>query len=152
MTRFNKLRAFVAVAAMSAATGAFAADIDMNADANDVAISGYDPVAYFSDSEATKGSAEYTATYKNAIYHFSSAENRDLFRADPGAYAPQYGGYCAFGVTMEKKFDVDPEAWKIVDNKLYLNCQQVASLEIFLLWLQNILLLDLPLLPLNFRF
>ena len=64
MTRFNKLRAFVAVAAMSAASGAFAADIDMNADANDVAISGYDPVAYFSDSEATKGSAEYTATYK----------------------------------------------------------------------------------------
>ena len=60
MTRFNKLRAFVAVAALSAASGAFAADIDMNADANDVAISGYDPVAYFSDSEATKGSAEYT--------------------------------------------------------------------------------------------
>lgn len=121
MTRFNKLRAFVAVAAMSAATVAFAADVDMNADANDVAISGYDPVAYFSDSEATKGSADYTASYKNAIYHFSSAENRDLFRADPSAYAPQYGGFCAFGVTMEKKFDVDPEAWRIVDNKLYLN-------------------------------
>ena len=66
MTRFNKLRAFVAVAALSAASGAFAADIDMNADANDVAISGYDPVAYFSDSEATKGSAEYTATISPA--------------------------------------------------------------------------------------
>ncbi|TYC62457.1 hypothetical protein FMN52_01470 [Marinobacter sp. BW6] len=121
MTRFKKLRTFVAIASMSAAFGAFAADIDMNADANDVAISGYDPVAYFSDSEATKGSAEYTATYKNAIYHFSNAENRDLFRADPSAYAPQYGGYCAFGVTVEKKLPTDPEAWKIVDNKLYLN-------------------------------
>ncbi|MEP3299105.1 MAG: YHS domain-containing (seleno)protein [Pseudoruegeria sp.] len=121
MTRFKKLRALVAVASMSAAFGAFAADIDMNANANDVAISGYDPVGYFSDSEATKGSEEYTATYKNAIYHFSSAENRDLFRAAPSSYAPQYGGYCAFGVTMEKKFDVDPEAWRIVDNKLYLN-------------------------------
>lgn len=121
MTRFKKLRALVAIASMSAAYGAFAADIDMNANANDVAIHGYDPVSYFVDAEATQGSAEFTATYKNAIYHFSSAENRDRFRADPSAYAPQYGGYCAFGVTMEKKFDVDPEAWKIVDNKLYLN-------------------------------
>jgi YHS domain-containing protein len=121
MTHFKKLRALVAVAAMSAAFGTFAADIDMNANANDIAISGYDPVAYFTDGQATKGSAEYTATYKNAIYHFSDAENRDLFRADPTAYAPQFGGYCAFGVTMEKKFDVDPEAWRIVDNKLYLN-------------------------------
>ncbi|MBU2955943.1 YHS domain-containing (seleno)protein [Marinobacter sp. F3R08] len=120
MIRFKKLRALVAVASIGAAAVS-AADLDMNANANDVAISGYDPVAYFSESEATKGSVQYTATYKNAIYHFSSEEHRDLFRADPGAYAPQYGGYCAFGVTKEKKFDVDPEAWRIVDNKLYLN-------------------------------
>lgn len=121
MTRFKKLRALVAVASMSAAYGAFAADIDVNADVNDLAIQGYDPVAYFTDAEPTMGSSEFTATYKNAIYHFSSAENRDLFRADPSAYAPQYGGYCAFGVTVEKKLPTDPEAWKIVDNKLYLN-------------------------------
>lgn len=121
MTNLKKLRALVAIASMSAAYGAFAADIDVNANLNDVAIQGYDPVAYFTDAQPTKGSAEYTATYKNAIYHFASAEHRDQFRADPAAYAPQYGGYCAFGVTMEKKFDTDPTAWKIVDGKLYLN-------------------------------
>ena len=121
MTNLKKLRALVAIASMSAAYGAFAADIDVNANLNDVAIQGYDPVAYFTDAEPTKGSAEYSATYKNAIYHFASAEHRDQFRADPSAYAPQYGGYCAFGVTMEKKFDTDPTAWKIVDGKLYLN-------------------------------
>lgn len=99
----------------------FAADVDMNADANDVAIGGYDTVAYFTVGKAAQGSSEYTATYKNAIYQFASAENRDLFRATPEKYAPQYGGFCAFGVTMERKFDVDPKAFKIVDNKLYLN-------------------------------
>lgn len=61
------------------------------------------------------------ATHKNAIYQFSSAQNRDLFIQNPEKYAPQYGGFCAFGVTMERKFDTDPTAYKIVDNKLYLN-------------------------------
>ncbi len=115
------LKTLVAVAAMSAAFGTLAADIDVNANQNDLAIQGYDPVAYFTDSRPVKGSAEFSATHKNAIYHFASAEHRDRFRADPNAYAPQYGGYCAFGVTMEKKFDTDPAAWKIVDGKLYLN-------------------------------
>ena len=133
MIRFKKLRALVAVASIGAAAVS-AADLDMNANANDVAISGYDPVAYFSESEATKGSVQYTATYKNAIYHFSSEEHRDLFRADPGAYAPQYGGYCAFGVTKEKKFDVDPEAWRIVDNKLYLNLNKDVQKH----WLRDV--------------
>lgn len=61
----------------------FAADIDANADVNDLAIKGYDTVAYFTKAQATKGSEQYAATYKNAVYHFSSAENRDLFRANP---------------------------------------------------------------------
>lgn len=99
----------------------FAADIDVNANNNDIAIKGYDTVAYFTDGKAVKGSQNYTATYKNAIYQFSSEEHRDLFRANPEKFAPQYGGFCAFGVTMERKFDTDPTAFKIVDNKLYLN-------------------------------
>ena len=68
-----------------------------------------------------KGTSDFTATYKNAIYKFSSEENRDAFKADPAKYAPQYGGFCAFGVTMNRKFDTDPLAFKIVDEKLYLN-------------------------------
>ena len=98
-----------------------AADVGMSVDANDLAIKGYDPVAYFTDNGPAQGKAEYSATYNNAIYHFVNAANRDQFKADPEAYAPQYGGYCAFGVAMGKKFETDPEAWKIEGGKLYLN-------------------------------
>jgi YHS domain-containing protein len=99
----------------------FAADIDVNAGDNDIAIKGYDTVSYFTPGSPVQGSAEFMATHKNAIYQFSSAQNRDLFKQNPEKYAPQYGGFCAFGVTMERKFDTDPTAYKIVDNKLYLN-------------------------------
>jgi YHS domain-containing protein len=99
----------------------FAADVGMNADANDLAISGYDTVAYFTEGSPVKGKGKYSATHNGAIFHFASAKNRDLFKANPDHYAPQYGGYCAMGVALSKKFDVDPKAWRIVDNKLYLN-------------------------------
>ncbi|BFM15478.1 YHS domain-containing (seleno)protein [Maricurvus nonylphenolicus] len=93
----------------------------VNIGSNDVAIHGYDPVAYFTVNKAVEGSAKYTATHDGAIYRFSSKKNRDLFKADADRYAPQYGGYCAFGVSLNKKFDVDPQAFYIDDNKLYLN-------------------------------
>ncbi|MEM0912461.1 MAG: YHS domain-containing (seleno)protein [Pseudomonadota bacterium] len=114
-------KALALVITVSYSALSIAADIDVNANNNDVAIKGYDTVSYFTDNQALKGNSKYTATYKNAIYQFSSADNRDLFRENPEKYAPQYGGFCAFGVTMERKFDTDPEAFKIVDNKLYLN-------------------------------
>lgn len=119
--RKSLLNSMILAGMLSFSVSSFAADIDVSADANDLAIQGYDPVAYFTESKPMKGSADFTATYKNAIYHFANQENRDAFKADPTAYAPQYGGYCAFGVAMEKKFDTDPEAWKVVDGKLYLN-------------------------------
>ncbi|MFD2166369.1 YHS domain-containing (seleno)protein [Thalassotalea euphylliae] len=115
------LKSIAAGLLLSASSFAFAADIDMNADANDLAIKGFDPVAYFTMDKAVNGSPDYTATYKGAIYQFSSESHRDMFRANPAKYAPQYGGYCAFGVAMEKKFDTDPNAWKIIADKLYLN-------------------------------
>ncbi len=93
----------------------------MNADENDLAIKGYDPVAYFTVGKPIQGMAKYTATYKGAIYRFNTAQNRDTFKSSPQKYAPQYGGYCAFGVAMDKKFDTDPTAWKIIADKLYLN-------------------------------
>lgn len=115
------LKTLLAGSVLLASSLSFAADIDMNADANDLAIKGYDPVSYFTMSTPKMGKASYTATYKGGIYRFSNEENRDMFKANPAKYAPQYGGFCAFGVAMEKKFDTDPLAWKIVDNKLYLN-------------------------------
>lgn len=85
------------------------------------AVQGYDVVAYFTQSKPVAGNAKFTAQHEGATYRFSSAENRDLFSKDPAKYAPQYGGYCAFGTAMGRKFDGDPHAWKIVDDKLYLN-------------------------------
>lgn len=99
----------------------FAADSDANADANDIAIHGYDTVAYFTESKPTQGSTKFTATYKNTIYQFASSDNRNKFRANPEKYAPQFGGHCAMGVALNKKLDVDPTAWRIVEGKLYLN-------------------------------
>lgn len=119
LRRLLKVSAIAASIAFSAFT--FAADIDVNASENDLAIHGYDSVAYFTQSAPVKGTSEFTATYKNAIYQFSNAQNRDLFRQQPEKYAPQFGGFCAFGVTMDRKFDTDPTAFKIVDDKLYLN-------------------------------
>ncbi len=117
---------------LSAAT--FAADIDMNANGNDLAIQGYDPVAYFTQESPTKGSSEFTATYKNAIYQFSNEQNRDLFQASPAKYAPQFGGFCAFGVTKGRKFDTDPTAWRVVDGKLYLNLNK----DVQKVWLEDV--------------
>ncbi len=110
-----------ALSALALSINAFAAGPEVNVNDNDVALHGYDPVAYFTKSAPTKGSNKYTAVYNDAVYQFSSATNRDLFRSNPSKYAPAYGGYCAFGVTLDKKFDGDPNAWKIVDGTLYLN-------------------------------
>ena len=93
----------------------------VNIGTNDVAIHGYDPVAYFTKEMGVEGAAKYTATHNGAIYRFSSAQNRDLFNADADKYAPQFGGYCAMGVVLNKKLDVDPQAFYIQEGKLYLN-------------------------------
>ena len=86
-----------------------------------VAIKGYDPVAYFSDKKPVKGSAEHKAEYKGSVFHFSSKANRDAFTANAAKYAPQYGGFCAFGTAGGYKAAVDPAAFTLVDDKLYLN-------------------------------
>ena len=88
---------------------------------NDGAIKGYDPVAYFNQSEAVKGKSEFTTKWKEADWYFSSKENLEAFKADPEKYAPQFGGYCAFGVSKGALYKIEPDAWKIVDGKLYLN-------------------------------
>jgi YHS domain-containing protein len=86
-----------------------------------VAIRGYDPVAYFKDNMPVKGSPAIEATYKGSRFLFASDANRALFVADPDRYAPQFGGYCAFGTARGYKAAIDPAAFTIVDGKLYLN-------------------------------
>ncbi len=94
---------------------------DYNIDANRVAIHGYDTVAYFTDGKPLKGKSEFGHVWRDTQWHFVSAGNRDLFAANPDRYAPQYGGYCALGLASGEFADADPEAWTIVDGKLYLN-------------------------------
>ncbi len=88
---------------------------------NNLAISGYDPVAYFTTKKAVKGKSMYSVTEKNVTYYFSSKENKEAFIKTPSAYEPEYGGWCAYamGATGEK-VPVDPETFKIINNKLYL--------------------------------
>ncbi len=87
----------------------------------DGAVAGYDPVAYFLLSQPTKGSSELAYIWNDATWHFSSAEHLALFKSNPEKYAPKYGGYCSYAVANGYTAKIDPEAWKIVDEKLYLN-------------------------------
>jgi hypothetical protein len=92
-----------------------------------VAIEGYDPVAYFTESRAVKGSDAFAYDWLGATWLFATAEHRDLFLAQPVSYAPQYGGHCALGTAFgETTANIDPEAWSIVDGKLYLQYSQGA--------------------------
>lgn len=86
-----------------------------------VAIHGYDVVAYFIDGRPVKGSQQYMADWMGAKWRFASAEHRDLFQKEPAKYAPQYGGYCAWAVSKGYTANGDPDAWRIVNGRLYLN-------------------------------
>lgn len=91
-----------------------------NVGSDGLAIEGYDPVAYFTGN-AIKGNAAYTYTIDGATYRFSTAKNRDLFKAAPAKYQPQYGGWCAYAMGAKgQKVEIDPETFKVLDGKLYL--------------------------------
>lgn len=120
----------LAGAAVLPATTALAYDTEstaaINLEAGNVILHGYDPVAYFTGA-ATRGTAQFQAEHGGAVYHFSSAAHRDRFLADPARYVPQYGGFCAMGVALGKKLDVDPTQFHVVDGKLYLNLNAEVS-------------------------
>lgn len=97
------------------------APLSINADAEGLAIYGYDPVAYLTAGKPTPGDPAITAVHDGATYRFASAANRDAFLATPTKYLPAFGGYCAYGVSQGYKVKIDPEAWSVVDGKLYLN-------------------------------
>ena len=91
-----------------------------------LAIKGYDTVAYFKAGKAMKGNKSFTFQWHDMTWCFTTKENRDLFAAVPEKYAPQYDGYCAWAMTEARKAITDPEVWKIVNGKLYLNCSKAA--------------------------
>ena len=97
----------------------------------DVAIKGYDPVAYFTMQSPTIGSEDFAFEWLAATWHFANDEHRQLFAANPVKYAPQYGGYCADGLAYgDTTTNIDPTAWRIIDGKLYLNSDQGAAAEL----------------------
>jgi len=93
----------------------------INKTSDGVATKGYDPVAYFIDGKPVRGSGGFEYVWMGAKWYFSSAEHKDLFIGNPEKYAPKYGGYCAYAVSLGSAADIDPEAWNIVTGKLYLN-------------------------------
>lgn len=88
---------------------------------DDFGLKGYDPVAYFISSQATIGKPEFSYPWKGVTYRFASAENLQQFKAEPEKYLPQYGGYCAYAMSINRIADIDPDRWAVVDGKLYLN-------------------------------
>jgi YHS domain-containing protein len=100
--------------------GASPAD-PVNKDRNGFAVRGHDPVAYFQYGKPVKGSPAWTHQWNGATWLFASPESRELFKVNPEKYAPQYGGYCAWAVSNNYTADADPDAWKIVNGRLYLN-------------------------------
>lgn len=93
----------------------------VNKDRKGIALKGYDPVAYFEQGRPVKGSPEFRHEWNGATWHFTSAATRDTFKSSPEKFAPQYGGYCAWAVSNNYTADADPEAWKIVNGRLYVN-------------------------------
>lgn len=89
-----------------------------------VAVRGYDVVAYFTQSRPEKGSKEFSYEWKTGKWYFANKAHLDAFKANPEKYAPEYGGYCAYGTADGHKAPTDPEAWTISDGKLYLNYNQ----------------------------
>jgi YHS domain-containing protein len=91
-------------------------------DENGIAIKGYDPVAYFTENAALNGKPEFSYKYNNAVWQFINEKHLKMFEKNPGKYIPQYGGYCAYGISHKAWLvKTDPTAWKIVDGKLYFN-------------------------------
>jgi YHS domain-containing protein len=105
----------------------------INHDKQGIAIEGYDPVAYFTDGKPVKGDSKLKQEWAGSTWLFASAEHRDLFAQAPEKYAPQFGGYCAYAVSEGHTATIDPQAWKIVDGKLYLN----YSLSVRENWLKD---------------
>lgn len=93
----------------------------VNVSSDGRAVGGYDPVAYFTEGKAVEGDSSISTDIDGTVYQFASSANKSLFEANPEAYLPAYGGYCAWAVGQGYSADVDPEAWTIHEDRLYLN-------------------------------
>ncbi len=117
---FNRLKtALAAVIICLAALAAQAAEA-VNTTADNVAIQGYDPVAYFTEGRPIEGDPAIAHEWQGALWQFATPEHRALFAESPEKYAPRYGGFCSGAMSVGRKAPIDPEAWVIIEDKLYL--------------------------------
>lgn len=101
----------------------------LNVDSSGVILKGYDPVAYFVQKKAVKGSPKYKTTYQGATYYFSSAADLAIFKKNPSKYVPQYGGFCANGMANRQASDIDPSVFFVLKGKLYVCASPEAEKE-----------------------
>lgn len=110
------------------------ADSHVYSASDSTAIDGYDVVSYFTDGTPERGDPNHAVIWKGVVWQFASDEHREIFEANPRAYAPQYGGFCAYGVAMGQVLQTDPTVWRIHEGKLYL----IHSQQVWPLWVENI--------------
>lgn len=138
MRGLNTLRALVLAGALTVVSlipsGPAQAETFFNVNWRGVAVKGYDPVAYFTEGRPVRGLAMYELDWEGARWRFANPMNMEKFRESPEKFAPRYGGYCAYGVAVGGLYDIKPEAWSVVDGRLYLN----KNLEIRETWRQDI--------------
>ena len=125
-----KLLAVLTLATLGLNASAFAGEYSHSAPA----VQGYDVVTYQTDKRPLRGNGHFTAVHDGATYLFSSKENLDTFKANPSKYVPAYNGFCAFGVSVGKKFIGDPEVYRVVNGKTYLNLDAGIQSE----WLKDV--------------
>ncbi len=120
VTRISR-SALIVIGLLIVSFQCFAAEPPVFNGRGEFAINGYDAVAYHKQQKPVKGNSEFTAQWNGAKWRFTNDENRSLFESDPERWAPLYGGYCAWAVANNYTAKTDPDAWSIVDDRLYLN-------------------------------
>lgn len=130
----QSLRAMVMTVAVLLAADLAAVSAGEFFEREQLAIGGYDPVAYFTEQRPVKGSPEFQSVHRGSTFQFASDAHRQAFAADPDKFAPQYGGYCAYGMAKGYKAKIDPAAFTVVDGKLFLNYNDTVRAQ----WLSDI--------------
>lgn len=130
--------ALTSITTMTVLQSAYAYDekstSSLNVDVQGVALKGYDTVSYFSSGGPIQGNANFAEKFNGTTYWFANSGNRDIFKANPEKYIPAFGGFCAMGLALKQKLDVDPQLWRIVDGTLYLNIHKPAQNR----WLEDV--------------
>lgn len=127
MTRLSRRAVLGALATLPLTRSAFAASTRVATNRKGIAMQGYDTHAYWTINNAREGNPDFVVEWRGKPWHFASAEDADMFRTNPSAYEPQFGGFCTRAMSLKKIVDGDPEVWRIHKGKLYLFARPVGG-------------------------